>query len=522
MSRDSGTEDDIYEESMMSHHDYDSTSIEDMTEHNTDNVSTCFEDPEHYTYDDSTCMEDMELYVDNGSSCMEPMEHYTDNGSTCLGDMEYYTNNYSPSMDDFECDIDDASPSMDDMENFNDFDGSSISHEEFLHRVEMEAYYAKQEEAHHQDSMTFKAKRATPKGTTYFDDSPPRRHVPPPRWRQAPPSPRHQAPSPPRRQALPSPRRQASSPPRRQAPTPIQPRVASKHHMHQEAPRNKALHRQTSSHEHRHHKEDTRHRQRHLRHKDEEFKMSTNHNAQASSRRHHKHKKSAKANDHRRECHMDDQVRHLHQPSARHANDLRRHHHRAPSTTRATTTMAPRASLPPHHQASTPTLDFRDLANEENEDLYFAKLVEFGKRMSTLQDGGSQGHICDEVDPRTSLDNTMSLLPPLLRDGHKTVEHWIFHSTMEASDDAHHMSSNLGGDKVKNGDHGIFPSPKEAHGVEETEPIPICLSDDVVPIPSEYEIHLAHLSENKSEMSDSPYVRLSASTWRARAILLVS
>src|SRR3954463_15318479 len=70
---------------------------------------------------------------------------------------------------------------------------------------------------------------------------------------------------------------------------------------------------------------------------------------------------------------------------------------------------------------------------------------------------------------------------------------------MEASNDSHLMASNLGGDKVKNGEHGIFPSPKEAHGVEETKPTPICLSDDVVPIPCEYESHLAH----KSEMSDS-------------------
>src|SRR4051812_5103999 len=179
--------------------------------------------------------------------------------------------------------------------------------------------------------------------------------------------------------------------------------------------------------------------------------MSTNHNAQASSRRHHKHKKSAKESDHRRECHVDDQVRHLHQPSARHANDLRRHQHKAPSTTSATTKWAPRASLRPRHQASMPTLDFHDLANEENEAVYFAKLGEFGKRMSTLQDGGIQGHICDEVDPSTAPDNNMSLLPPLL-DGHKTVEHGIFPSTMEASDDAHHMASNLRGDKVKNGD----------------------------------------------------------------------
>uniref|UniRef100_A0ACD6AU54 Uncharacterized protein n=1 Tax=Avena sativa TaxID=4498 RepID=A0ACD6AU54_AVESA len=90
---------------------------------------------------------------------------------------------------------------------------------------------------------------------------------------------------------------------------------------------------------------------------------------------------------------------------------------------------------------------------EENEDLYFAKL------------------------------DSMSLPPPLLQDGHKTVEHGIFPSTMEASNDAHLMASNFEGDKVKNGEHGIFPSPKEAHGVEETEPTPICLSDDVVPVP---------------------------------------
>ena len=64
-------------------------------------------------------------------------------------------------------------------------------------------------------------------------------------------------------------------------------------------------------------------------------------------------------------------------------------------------------------------------------------------------------------------------------------------------------SSSDDGDKVKNGEHGIFPSPKEAHGVEETEPIPICLSDDMVPIPCEHESHLAHLSESKSELSDS-------------------
>jgi hypothetical protein len=106
------------------------------------------------------------------------------------------------------------------------------------------------------------------------------------------------------------------------------------------------------------------------------------------------------------------------------------------------------------------------------------------------------------------------------------VEHGIFPSAMkviydeattsegDASDDAHLMAfmlgdvtpSNgviLGGDKVEEGEHGSFPSPKEAYGVERTEHSPTCLSDDMVPIPCEYESHLAHLSESKSEMSDS-------------------
>ena len=42
-----------------------------------------------------------------------------------------------------------------------------------------------------------------------------------------------------------------------------------------------------------------------------------------------------------------------------------------------------------------------------------------------------------------------------------------------------------GDDKVENGEHGTFPSPKEVHGVERIEPIPIFLSDDVVLVPCE-------------------------------------
>src|SRR3954468_14054318 len=310
MSRDSGIEDDFYEESMMSHHAYVSTSMDNM------------------------------------------MEHYTDNGSTCLGDMACYNNKDSPSMGNFK----------------NDNAKLLTSHRP---RRSLQLECAK---VHHQmdkfqnDLHNFKKDMDND-----FDKN-----------------------------------------------------------MRMVAKTNDAL---------------------------RSLEKLT--------------RKSAKVKGHRRERHMDDQVSDLHQPSARHANDLRRHHHKAPSTSCATTTMAPRASLPPRHQASTPKLDFHDLANEENVNLYFAKL------------------------------DSMSLPPPLLRDVHKKVEHGIFPSTMEESDDAHLMTSNLEGDKVKNGEHGIFSSPKEAHGVEETDPIPICLSDDVVPIPCEYESHLAHLSEHKSEMSDS-------------------
>ena len=56
---------------------------------------------------------------------------------------------------------------------------------------------------------------------------------------------------------------------------------------------------------------------------------------------------------------------------------------------------------------------------------------------------------------------------------------------------------------VEEVEHGNFASTKEAYGVEENEPIPMCLSDEMVPIPCEYEIHLAHMSVSACEMSDS-------------------
>ncbi|KAK1648954.1 hypothetical protein QYE76_066759 [Lolium multiflorum] len=81
------------------------------------------------------------------------------------------------------------------------------------------------------------------------------------------------------------------------------------------------------------------------------------------------------------------------------------------------------------------------------------------------------------------------------------------------------LEDDLGGDGVEHGEHGILPSPTEAHGVEmvehgkfpstkeahgdeQVEPTPTCLIDELVPNPCEHESHLAHLSESDSELSD--------------------
>ncbi|KAK1681592.1 hypothetical protein QYE76_042440 [Lolium multiflorum] len=81
------------------------------------------------------------------------------------------------------------------------------------------------------------------------------------------------------------------------------------------------------------------------------------------------------------------------------------------------------------------------------------------------------------------------------------------------------LEDDLGGDGVEHGEHGILPSPTEAHGVEmvehgkfpstkeahgdeQVEPTPTCLIDELVPTPCEHESHLAHLSESDSELSD--------------------
>ncbi|KAK1619991.1 hypothetical protein QYE76_025508 [Lolium multiflorum] len=73
----------------------------------------------------------------------------------------------------------------------------------------------------------------------------------------------------------------------------------------------------------------------------------------------------------------------------------------------------------------------------------------------TLQDEDRQGELKGEVEPSLALNNTMA--PPIEDD--------------------------LGGNGVEMVEHVNFPSTKEAHGDEKVEPTPICLIDDLVPIP---------------------------------------
>ena len=97
------------------------------------------------------------------------------------------------------------------------------------------------------------------------------------------------------------------------------------------------------------------------------------------------------------------------------------------------------------------------------------------------QDGGRQGPIYDDdVGTSTTPDTNMSLLPTLLQDGDLLCPICNGHG--------HVMWDCQGGEEAE-----------EADGVEETKPIPMSLSDEMVPIPCENESHLAHLSASESE-----------------------
>ncbi|KAK1642022.1 hypothetical protein QYE76_059827 [Lolium multiflorum] len=126
--------------------------------------------------------------------------------------------------------------------------------------------------------------------------------------------------------------------------------------------------------------------------------------------------------------------------------------------------------------------------------LYFDKLQAQVPKMPiapTLQDEDRQGELKGDIEPSLALINTMT--PPLEDDlggdGVEHGDHGILPSPMEAHG-------------VEMVEHGNFPSTKEAHGDEKVEPTPLCFIDELVPIPCEHESHLAHLSESDSELSD--------------------
>ncbi|KAK1648888.1 hypothetical protein QYE76_066693 [Lolium multiflorum] len=145
--------------------------------------------------------------------------------------------------------------------------------------------------------------------------------------------------------------------------------------------------------------------------------------------------------------------------------------------------------------------------------LYFAQLdAQFANK--TLQDTIIFKEWCKEMDKMTTMK-------PILQDGAREGQDksdvdssLAVNNTIVPSNGVH-----MGGDGVEHGEHGILPSPMEAHGVEmvehgkfpstteacgddKIEPTPICLNDELVPTPCEHESHLAHLSESDGELSD--------------------
>ncbi|KAK1617410.1 hypothetical protein QYE76_022927 [Lolium multiflorum] len=143
-----------------------------------------------------------------------------------------------------------------------------------------------------------------------------------------------------------------------------------------------------------------------------------------------------------------------------------------------------------------------------------------------LQDGAREGQDKSDVDSSLALNNTIAPSNGVHMggDGVENGEHGMIPSPMEANGVEHGehgiLPSPMEAHGVENGEHGILPSPTEAHGVEmvehgkfpstteahgdeKIEPTPICLNDEMVPIPCEHESHLAHLSESDSELSDS-------------------
>ncbi|KAK1685323.1 hypothetical protein QYE76_046171 [Lolium multiflorum] len=251
-----------------------------------------------------------------------------------------------------------------------------------------------------------------------------------------------------------------------------------------------------------HHHMDHQERPQHDRHR-HASPSSTRHNKQhakshASSSRHGKDRhRLTPSHDRRRPppphgLHRHPSTHDLRRHHSRHGDEIRRREprhedlpHKATSTSCATTTMAPTSSYAYglrcykcKQQGHLP----RECPN---------LLCEVCK---------AKGHVAWQCTTPSAkklyfdeLNAQVSKMPPLEDDlGGDGVEHGE-HGILPSPTEAH---------GVEMVEHGMFPSTKEAHGDEQVEPTPICLIDELVPIPCEHESHLAHLSESDSELSD--------------------
>src|SRR5664279_4019214 len=113
-----------------------------------------------------------------------------------------------------------------------------------------------------------------------------------------------------------------------------------------------------------------------------------------------------------------------------------------------------------HHMVSTSSATTTMAPSWQDDDLPHMDTNELEAQIQamTLQDGGRQGPIYDDdVGSSPTPDNTMSLLPLPLQDEDLLCPICNGHG--------HIMWDCQGGEKVE-----------EAYGVEETEPIPMCVS----------------------------------------------
>ncbi|KAK1602192.1 hypothetical protein QYE76_018176 [Lolium multiflorum] len=292
------------------------------------------------------------------------------------------------------------------------------------------------------------------------------------------------------------------------------------HHMdHQERPQHDRLRHTSPSSTRRHHEsayaQDQGH---HMEHQERPQHDRHRHASPSSSRRRKQHAKSHEPSSHGvghkppHDRHRPSSSKDLRRHPSRHGDETRRreprhegdkHHHRVSTTPRVE--RAHQEDLP--HKATSTSCATTTMAPTSS--------YAYGLRCYKCK---QQGHLPREC-------------PNLLCEVCKTKGHMAWQCTTPSAKKLYFdelnaqvskmppLEDDLGGDGVEHGEHGILPSPTEAHGVEmvehgmfpstkeahgdeQVEPTPTCLIDELVPIPCEHESHLAHLSESDSELSD--------------------